>query len=202
MLLADHGALRLAYLNLHRLGPSAWRSAQPAPYQIAFLKRSGVRNIVNLRGPRNCGSYRLEQQACQRHGIRLINYKMSSRAAPPRETILNTRELFHDLDGPVLFHCKSGADRVGLMSALYLIAVEGYPVEKARKQLALRFGHLRQADTGVLDVFFESYLKANAIRPTGFFAWVEAQYDPDEVKRTFVARRWANILTDRILRRE
>lgn len=202
MLFVDHGAIRLAYLNLHRLGPSAWRSAQPAPHQIASLARAGVRNIVNLRGPRRCGSYRLEQQACERYGIRLVNYKMRSRAAPTREEILETRDLFRDLDGPVLFHCKSGADRVGLMSAVYLIAVEGVPVEKARRQLALRFGHIKQADTGILDFFFERYLAANAVTPIAFFDWVETAYDPDEIKRAFVASRWANTLTNRILRRE
>lgn len=202
MLFVDHGVIRLAYLNLHRLGPSAWRSAQPAPLQIASLARAGVRNIVNLRGPRRCGSYRLEQQACNRHGIRLINYKMRSRAAPSREDILNTRDLFRNLDGPVLFHCKTGADRVGLMSAVYLIAVEGVPVEQARQQLALRFGHIKHADTGILDFFFERYLVANSVRPIDFFVWVETAYDANEIRQAFVASRWANVLTNRILRRE
>jgi hypothetical protein len=50
MLLVDHGIFRLGYLNLHRLGDRAWRSAQPAPYQIRSLARQGLRTIVNLRG--------------------------------------------------------------------------------------------------------------------------------------------------------
>ena len=202
MLLVDHGLFRLAYLNLHPLGRNAWRSAQPAPHQIGRIARLGVKTIVNLRGPRWCGSYWLEQQACRRHGLRLVDYQVRSRAAPTREEVLGARDLFRNLQGPVLFHCKSGADRAGLMSTLYLIAVEGVPVDEARRQLALKFGHIRQSDTGVLDYFFERYLEANARSPIGFFEWVERDYDADEVKSAFVASGWANILTNRILRRE
>lgn len=202
MLLVDHGLFRLAYLNLHRLGSNAWRSAQPAPNQIAHIARLGVRTIVNLRGPRWCGSYWLEQQACHRHGIRLVDYQVRSRAAPSRAEVLGARDLFRTLQGPVLLHCKSGADRAGLMSTLYLIAVEGVPVSEARAQLALRFGHIRQSDTGVLDHFFECYLEADAQSPIAFFDWVENVYDADEVKRSFAAAGWANLITNRILRRE
>lgn len=202
MLIVDHGIFRLAYLNLHRLGGTAWRSAQPAPHQIASIARLGVRTIVNLRGPRWCGSYWLEQQACRRHGIRLVDYQVRSRAAPTREEVLGARDLLRRLEGPVLIHCKSGADRAGLMSTLYLIAVEGVPVAEARGQLAMRFGHIRQSDTGVLDHFFERYLEANERAPIGFFEWVETVYDADEVKSSFAAKGWANLLTNRILRRE
>lgn len=202
MLLVDHGIFRLAYLNLHTLGNSAWRSAQPAPHQFARVARLGVKTIVNLRGPRWCGSYWLEQQACRRLGIRLVDYQVRSRAAPTREEVLGARDLFKTLESPVLFHCKSGADRAGLMSTLYLIAVENVPVAVAQRQLALRFGHIRQSDTGVLDHFFDCYLAANAKNPIGFFDWVEHIYDADEVKREFVAKGWANVITNRILRRE
>lgn len=202
MLLVDHGIFRLAYLNLHQLGTSAWRSAQPAPHQLARVARLGVKTIVNLRGPRWCGSYWLEQQTCRRLGIRLVDYQVRSRAAPTREEVLGARDLFQTLESPVLFHCKSGADRAGLMSTLYLIAVENVPVDIARRQLALRFGHIRQSDTGVLDHFFERYLAADAKHPVGFFDWVEHVYDADEVKREFVAKGWANVVTNRVLRRE
>ncbi|MGE0765648.1 MAG: tyrosine-protein phosphatase [Hyphomicrobiaceae bacterium] len=202
MLLVDHGIFRLAYLNLHRLGEHAWRSAQPAPHQVERLARLGVRTIVNLRGPRICGSYWLEKQACAEHDIQLVNYQVRSRAAPSKAELLGVRDLMRHIERPVLFHCKSGADRAGLMSTLYLIVAEGMPVEQARHQLSLRFGHIRQSDTGVLDYFFERYLETNAASPIEFFDWVETVYDPDEVKRSFVARGWANVITNRILRRE
>jgi protein tyrosine phosphatase (PTP) superfamily phosphohydrolase (DUF442 family) len=202
MLLVDHGLFRLAYLNLHRLGRNAWRSAQPAPHQIARIKRLGVRTIVNLRGARYCGSYWLEIDACRRHGIELIDYQVRSRAAPSKEELYGARDLIRRLEGPVLFHCKSGADRAGLMSTLYLIVAEGMPVETARHQLSLKYGHIRQADTGILDHFLECYLADTAVEQMAFFDWVDRVYDPEAVKRSFQAKGWANTITNKVLRRE
>ena len=55
MLLTDHGVFRLVYLNRHRVCERLWRSAQPAPHQIAWFAAQGVNTIVNLRGAREHG---------------------------------------------------------------------------------------------------------------------------------------------------
>jgi protein tyrosine/serine phosphatase len=102
----------------------------------------------------------------------------------------------------VLMHCKSGADRAGLMSVLYRHLHEGVPLSEAKKELSLRYGHIRQAHTGILDYFFERYLADNAVRPMSFFEWVDTVYDPDELKRTFQSKGWANRIVDSVLRRE
>lgn len=202
MLLVDHGIFRLLYLNKHRLGPQAWRSAQPAPHQIAALRRLDIRTIVNLRGERYCGSYWLEQKACARQGIRLVDYQLRSRAAPTKAELLGARDVLRSVEYPILLHCKSGADRAGLMSVLYMIVQEGRPVAEAKEQLALRFGHVRRSDTGILDYFFERYLADTAAEPMEFFEWVETRYDPEDVERTFKASGWANVLVNKVLRRE
>ncbi|MEZ5842321.1 MAG: tyrosine-protein phosphatase [Hyphomicrobiaceae bacterium] len=202
MLFVDHGIFRVLYLNRHRLSEKAWRAAQPAPHQIASLKAAGVRTVVNLRGAFTTGSYWLEKRACEHHGIALVNFNVRSRAAPSRTELHGARELFHRVEYPILMHCKSGADRAGLMSVLYLHVHEGLPVEIAKKALSLRYGHIRQADTGILDYFFERYLADNAREPIAFYDWVDTVYDPDELHRTFKAQGWANRLVNSILRRE
>ena len=159
MLFVDHGIFRMFYLNRHRIGESrVWRSAQPAPHHIARMARKGVKTLVNLRGERYCGSYWLAEKACVKHGIRLENFQVRSRAAPSLEELRGARELFQRVEYPMWMHCKSGADRAGLMSVLYLHTREGVPIETAIKQLSLKYGHIRQADTGVLDHFFEKYI--------------------------------------------
>ncbi len=202
LMLADHGIFRFFYLNRHRLSKCAWRAAQPAPSDIRRFARKGIRTVVNLRGPRDCSSFELEQEACAKRGIKLINYQVRSRAAPSVREIKGAKALFEEIEYPVLLHCKSGADRAGLMSALYMHFHEGKPIEVAKRQLSLRFGHIKQAETGVLDYFFERYLADNARQPMPFMQWVETVYDPDEVKRTFRAKGWANRLVNSILRRE
>ncbi|MEM1370986.1 MAG: protein tyrosine phosphatase, partial [Pseudomonadota bacterium] len=98
MLFVDHGILRTLYLNRHRLSNEAWRSAQPAPHQIRALAKKGVRTIVNLRGERMCGSYWLEREACDKAGIKMVNYQVRSRAAPTREELHGARELFENVE--------------------------------------------------------------------------------------------------------
>jgi hypothetical protein len=88
------------------------------------------------------------------------------------------------------------------MSALYRHLKLGEPIERARKQLSLRFGHIRQADTGVLDYFFDRYLEDSAKRPIPFLDWVEQVYDPKELRRTFHAKGWANKIVNGVLHRE
>lgn len=202
MLFIDHGVFRLLYVNRHRLGEHAWRSAQPAPHHIKALAREGIRTIVNLRGERMCGSYWLEQEACRRYGIELVNYQVRSRAAPSRAELKGARDLFDRIQYPMLMHCKSGADRAGLMSVLYRYLKEGVPLEIAKKELSWRFGHIRQADTGILDYFFERYLQDTADRPMPFFEWVDHVYDPIELRKSFKAKGWANQLVNNVLRRE
>jgi protein tyrosine/serine phosphatase len=202
MLFVDHGVFRLIYLNRHRLGEHAWRSAQPAPHHIRALARDGIRTIVNLRGERLCGSYRLERDACRLYGIELVNFKVRSRVAPSRDELRAMRSLFERIQYPMLMHCKSGADRTGLMSVLYLFIKEGVPLEQARKELSLRYGHARQAETGILDYFFERYLEDNRRHPMPFFEWVETVYDPDTLRRSFLAGGWVTWIVNSVLRRE
>ncbi len=202
LMFVDHGLFRVLYLNRHRLSRNAWRAAQPAPRDIRRFAKEGVRTIVNLRGPRDCSSYALEQEACDRHGLHLVNYQVRSRAAPTVEEIKGAAALFDKVEYPIVMHCKSGADRAGLMSVLYMHFKEGMPIAEAKRQLSIRFGHFRQADTGVLDHFFDRYLADNVRRPMPFMQWVETAYDPDEVKASFHAKGWANRLVNSILRRE
>jgi protein tyrosine/serine phosphatase len=199
LIFVDHGIFRMAYANRHRLSAQAWRSSQPAPHDIRMLARRGVKTIVNLRGDRDCGSYRLEIQACGKYGIRLVDFSVKSRQAPAKRVFHEAKALFDSIEYPMLLHCKSGADRAGLMSVLYMILKENVPVEEAKRQLSLRFGHIRQADTGVLDFVFDSYLAHNKLEPMAFLDWVDAHYDEKAMTRNFKASSWANLI---VLQRE
>ena len=200
MLFLDHGVFRLIYANQHRLGERAWRSGQPAPYHVGVLARQGLRTVVNLRGARMCGSYLLEKIACERHGITMIDFKIRSRVAPAREEIKAAAELFQRIEYPMLLHCKSGADRVGLMSVLYRFLVEGVPLMEAKQQLSLRYGHSRQGSSGVLDHFFERYIDDNRLRPMPFLDWIDKVYDPQELQSSFRGR--GSRLPNRMLRQQ
>jgi protein tyrosine/serine phosphatase len=202
MLFVDYGIARIAYNNRHRISKDVWRSAQPAPHHVSWLAHRGVKTIINLRGEQSFGTRWLEQQACARHGITLVDLALKSRAPPTRVQLRAMRDLLRSVQYPALVHCKSGADRAGLMSVIVRHERDGVPIEEAKKQLSLRYGHVRSADTGVLDAVFQRYLEDKAKTGVGFWDWVETSYDPDQIRRSFRARGWANRLVDNLLHRE
>lgn len=202
MLLLDVGALRLVYPNRHKLAPGVWRSAQPLPRHIAALARQGLRTVVNLRGHHAAASYRIEREACRRAGIEMIDFEVRSRAAPTRDELHRIKALFDTITYPTLLHCKSGADRAGLMSVLYLHFRQGVAIKEARKQLSVRFGHIRHASPGVLTRFFDQYLEDTKQTGQDFMTWVDTTYDPDALQATFRSKNWANRLVDDFLSRE
>lgn len=202
MLFGDHLFVRVLFPNRHQISDEAWRGAQPLPHQIHSLARRGIKTVINLRGGAPTSTLALEREACNEAGLELVDFKVRSRGVPSREDVLGARQLFANVTYPILMHCKSGADRAGLMSALYLHSRCGVPIGEAKRQLSIRYGHIRYADTGVLDHFFDQYLEYAAREPIEFFDWVATVYDPDEVSRSFQARGWANRIVNGILKRE
>lgn len=203
MTLGDHGFLREHFQNLHPIGPKMWRSNQPNPAQIAeHVRKRGIRTILNLRGPSTRGYYLLEQEACLKHGVTLIDLQVRSRDTPTVETIQTARDLFEEIEYPALMHCKSGADRAGIVATLYAHFQLGQPIHIAARQLSKKFLHVREGKTGLLDAFFEAYLTQGEPEGLSFMEWVETRYDREAVKRDFLASGSARLGLDRLLRRE
>jgi protein tyrosine/serine phosphatase len=99
-------------------------------------------------------------------------------------------------------HCKSGADRAGVAAVLYKHFKMGLPISDAVEQLSLKYLHVRQGKTGMIDFFFATYLEETKSSGKPFLQWVDEDYEQERVKNAFVGQWWANILVDRILRRE
>ena len=205
--LGDHGFLRVWFSNLHQISPEMWRSNQPSPKQVlAHAKTRGIKTILNLRGPSTRGFYLLEKQACEDAGITLIDFQMFSREPPSKDKIFAARDLFARIEYPALMHCKSGADRAGIMAVLYKLLREGVPFEEAGRQLSWDYLHVRQGRTGVLDAFCEAYVRFNDGQARGdwkpFLDWVSEDYDPAAVKAEFLQKLGKGIQIDRVIGRE
>lgn len=208
-LFGDHAIIRMAFDNSHEIAPGVWRTYQPSPAKLENWAKRGVRTVVNLRGPKPSAALFLEEEACARLGLRLENFRVYSREAPSIEVLRGARDLFARIEYPALFHCKSGADRVGVFAALYLFFTGRAPLDEALGQLSLLYGHVKQGKTGVIDAAFDLYLahaRANKISLSdvdAFMRWAESDaYDPAAIKRDFMGSWWGNFLTERVLRRE
>ena len=209
LMIADHGLLRKLYQNTHEISPGKmWRTYQPSPADLQRWKARGIKTVINLRGGKPSGFLFLEEETCEKLGLEFVTFRVFSRDAPSKEILHNARTLFNDISYPAVMHCKSGADRAGLMSTLYLFFHEGVPLPEALDQLSFKYGHVKAGKTGVIDYAFEQYLEfANRTGKTtssvdDFFSWVDTQYDPAKTKETFRSKGWGDFLTERVLRRE
>ncbi|MEO1786696.1 MAG: tyrosine-protein phosphatase [Pseudomonadota bacterium] len=199
----DHGFLRLRFQNLHRISDEMWRSNQPSPEHIArHASDRGLRTIVNLRGQSTKGYYLLEKEACAAHGIDLVDFQVFSRDTPTRETIFAAGELFERIRYPALMHCKSGADRAGIMSVLYMLLRQGADIETAIEQLSLKYLHVEAGKTGVLDAVFKAYRSFRNHTPKPFLDWVAEDYDRLAIKTAFMASFESRMNLDKLLGRE
>ncbi len=201
MIVLDHGFFRGLWNNLHEIAPGVWRSNQLAPIQIRWMARRGIRTIINLRGPSVTGSHVLEKRACDKYGITLINARLFSRGSPTIEEVERLFAAFEAAEKPMLMHCKSGADRAGIGSALYWLWA-GLPPEEATRQLSMRYLHFRQAKTGILDHFVETYIAAYRETGIGFRDWLYTDYDRSAMMSGYKSSRLGNLFVDRILNRE
>jgi protein tyrosine/serine phosphatase len=199
----DHAYLRLGFSNAHALPGQMIRANQPWPFQLKAWARRGVKTVVNLRGGFGASFYAFERDACARYGLTLRDFTVASRDVPTPQQIRGAKALFETLEYPALMHCKSGADRAGLMAVLYMHFRQGLPIREALRQLSPRYLHVRAGLTGVLDYVFERYLAEGEPAGLTFLEWVESPaYDPPAMKAHFRANWWGKLLTDRLLRRE
>jgi protein tyrosine/serine phosphatase len=197
----DHGFLRARFSNFHWIEPGVMaRANQPSPQQIARYAEQGFKTILNLRGPSNTGYYALEREACDQHGLEMIDLRMFSRESPSPDQVRQAKALFETIKYPALMHCKSGADRAGAMAVLYKHLKMGLPIQEAVEQLGLKYLHVKQGKTGVIDYFFERYLVSESGK--SFLQWVEEDSDPKAIKAAYMKRLSAHIPLDDLLQRE
>lgn len=201
-LFVDHGLLRAAWTNFATVRPGVlYRSNHPLPGKLrGFVRRYGIRTLINLRGRCENGSDALSREAAASLGLAFHDMALESRGAPHRDRILRLAEIYRTMAAPALIHCKSGADRAGLAAGLFVM-IEGGTTTQALTQLSWRFGHVRQARTGILDAFFLRYRReAEGRKP--FLDWVAEGYDEMALRRDFVSGGLADFLVDRVMARE
>ena len=201
---SDHELLRFLFRNFYKISDKAYRSNHPSPAFVNKLhNKYGVKTIISMRRADTTGQFLLEEEACKKVGITLINLPMSSRSLPDVDNILKAKALLESVEYPILIHCKSGADRAGLMSVFYEHFIEQKPIEEALKQLSMKYGHFRWAETGKLDFFFDDFLAFQKQNPDiSFLDWVTDHYDKPSLNGQFHSSGWANIVVNKILKRE
>jgi protein tyrosine/serine phosphatase len=157
----------------------------------------GLRTLINLRGKTQSGSDALSREAARELGLDFHDMAFESRGAPQRERIMRFHDIYQSVRAPAIMHCKSGADRAGLAAGL-IVLFEGGSSADALRQLSWRFGHIKQARTGILDAFFLHYQRDGEGRKP-FLEWVREDYEEAALQRDFHANGLASFINDWVL---
>lgn len=164
-----------------------YRSGQPTPTQLAdYVKQYGVKTIINLRGD-NTGSawYDAELAEARRLNISHVDFGMSARRELTAAEATALIALMRGAEKPILIHCKAGADRSGLASALYLAAVKKSDTSTAEGQLSIRFGHfsLPFISEYAMDRSFEALEPSLGFRDSGAPKTLPVQLEQSRLER-------------------
>ena len=107
LMIKDHGFCGLWWHNLHEIPPAS--GAVTSPHQhVHAAAAMGIKTIINLRGARSDGGWRLEKEARDAAGMTLVDFSIRSRAVPDADVVTAADALFKAVEYPVLMHCKSG----------------------------------------------------------------------------------------------
>jgi protein tyrosine/serine phosphatase len=115
--------------NLHRISDHLYRSEQPTAQGFRNLEKLGIRTVINLR------YFNSDDEEAEGTGLNLQRVKILTWRAGDEHVIEVMRMLRRKENGPFLIHCQHGADRTGLMSALYRMLEEDWRAEDALAEL-------------------------------------------------------------------
>lgn len=150
-----------AIFNLRRWAYSPWgdRTWEVVPgefYRSRFLypreledlhEKHGLKTVVSLLHIYPNGNWLGEEkEACRNLGINFQHIPAENVEGigdiPHTKQLIET---FKECEYPMLVHCKDGSDRAGYASFLYLYAIKNVPFKVAKKQLSLKYGHVKKS---------------------------------------------------------
>jgi protein tyrosine/serine phosphatase len=116
--------------NLYRITPTLYRSEQLLNSHAAQLHALGIATVISFR------AFHSDRKALHDSGIALHRIPMHTWRIRDRD-VLAALALIDTAQqqGAVLIHCLHGADRTGLVSAMYRMLHQGWSKEEALDEL-------------------------------------------------------------------
>jgi len=115
--------------NLHKIHDGLYRSAQPTEEGMKNLEKLGVKAVINLRV--------FHSDSDETEGTNLLDNELSVKAwhIEDEDVVRVLRIINKKENGPYLVHCQHGADRTGVMTAMYRIVIQGWSKDEAIREM-------------------------------------------------------------------
>jgi hypothetical protein len=189
--------------NFHWVVPGEIaRSAQAyAGFLGVFLKRHGIRSVLNLRGPNpKFRWWHYEKRVTGARGVAHFDMPLNSRNLVLRLQLTKMLDFMAAADKPLLVKCSGGQDRTSFACALYLLNKKGWGAfDETMAQFArwpyLHFPKAHQRWLKQFFVFARTHAGEKSLRewieqdytPEGFKAWLDAHGMRDFYRQLYIA---------------
>jgi len=111
--------------NGFQVTTNLYRGAQPAAEGFKQLKAMGVRTVINLR------AWHSDKDKVAGTGLKSVRFEMEPWRGDTEEVIQFLKVVTDTNNLPAFVHCERGADRTGMMCAMFRIAVCGWTKQQA-----------------------------------------------------------------------
>jgi len=111
--------------NCYRVTTNLYRGAQPTAKGMAQLKANGIKTVVNLR------AWHSDKDKVAGTGLNSVRFEMEPWRGDEAEAIQFLKIVTDTNNLPAFVHCERGADRTGMMCAMYRITVCGWTKQEA-----------------------------------------------------------------------
>lgn len=114
--------------NLFQVTPDLYRSAQPDQTGMRNAEKMGIRTVLSLR------TSNPDPELSEGTGLELRRVPIATENISEEEVVAALR-IIREGPHPVLVHCRHGADRTGLVIAVYRMAFQGWTREEALNEM-------------------------------------------------------------------
>ena len=115
--------------NFYEVTTNLYRGAQPTAAGMAHLKAMGIKTVINLR------SFHSDKDEIAGTGLKSIRFEVKPWHAEEEDVVDFLKAATDTNNLPVFVHCQRGADRTGMMCAMYRIVVCGWTKQAAIEEM-------------------------------------------------------------------
>jgi len=115
--------------NFYQVATNLYRGAQPTSEGMEHLRALGIKYVVNLR------MLRSDQPLLRHAGLKGVNLAMVPWHVNSRDVLQFLKAVTDTNNLPVFVHCERGADRTGLMCAMYRVVVCNWTKAEALSEM-------------------------------------------------------------------
>ncbi len=115
--------------NLYRLTPDVYRGAQPSAEGMRQLAKLGIKTVISLR------AFHDDEDEVEDTGLVREQIRFKTWHAEDEDVVRFLALVADPANRPVFIHCQHGSDRTGTMCAIFRMAVQGWGVDEALREM-------------------------------------------------------------------